>query len=808
MKKYPSRSNLAHAVSLINNRGTKVLGASFLAISASTVFAQSDASYSPSMSLEEIIVTARRKDESLQDVPQTVNAVNADTLSELNITNFKDMQNLVPGVSLDSGVNGYTTSAAMRGVGFAVESNTAPTVEFYLNDAPVESNQIFTQVFDVGQVEVLRGPQGTIRGRSAPSGAITVTTRSVNLDDVEGYVNATATDQGGTNYQGAVNVPVIDGKLGFRIAGVVDENEVNQVESVFNDTKPDSDISGFRATVGFAPTENFDGKLMYQKITKDVVSFTQFTGYNDGSTLPHHDFGSIQSEDRKGISATAAHIENEIEATTLNLNWVLGDHMLSYVGQYSEFQSYSNDPVDKTNYIYSSGDGSFSLGPDLVADQRDEWFQNLDLYQEQVSHEIRFSLDEPYKGLFDYTVGIFYQEIKGVNKLNGNQILSADLHPALSFLNPDPVTGAYILSPEIYRPDLTEEISAFASLTFYLGSATEITAGARKIYAREWNYTEVAGAVLDAPEQKEDDVIWNIAASHRFSDELMVYSNVGTSFRLAPMDSLGINPLPTPDANMSQLVGKRDPETSISYEVGVKLDFLDRRGRLNVAYYYQDFDNYLYYSKETQYFGTNGIEAFRFTSNADAVVQGIDLDASFQVTPSWSVSAIGSWNDSELKGPIPCNDGDQDGSPDFLNTSLDANHQVALCDTGASASSIPDWSATLRSEYFVPVGDSMEGYLSGIYSYYPENDNKHLRTTIDSYGLLNLYVGLRDSEGRWDVQLFAKNALDEEVVTAFEDLQFGSGGTLANYLGDSGYYQTQLNSPREIGLNVRYNFGL
>ncbi|NHO66731.1 TonB-dependent receptor [Aestuariicella hydrocarbonica] len=779
----------------------------FTVVAAEEPGPQRDAGSQYSMVLEEVVVTARRKFESLQDVPQTVNAVSADTFQDLNILNFEDMESVVPGISLESGSNGYTTSASMRGVNFTVESNVSPTVEFYLNDAPVESNHIFTQVFDVSQVEVLRGPQGTLRGRSAPSGAITVTTRDVNLNEFEGYLNGTATDQGASNYQGAINIPLIEGKAGLRLAAVLDENEVNQVNSLFNDADPDSDIKGFRATLGFEPLENLDGKLMFQRISKDLLSFTQFSGFNDATRLPHHDFGVIQAKDRQGLAATPSKIKNVNEATTLNLNWLVGGHVLSYVGSLSDYKTDSNAPSDEINYIYSSAGGSFPfLGSQAI--QQDEWFQQLDISRKQDSHELRISLEEPYKDFIDYTFGVFYQSQDVVVDLDSNTILSADFSSFLAFANPNPDTGAYIWTNSIHRPNGAEEISAFANLTLYPAVDTEVSAGIRQIHSRSWSRTEAAGLLLNDLEQDSDELIWNLSLSHRFNDAFMSYLNVGTAFRPAPMDTLGINPLPNPDTNMEKLVGARENETSISYEAGLKLDFMGGRGRINAAYYYQSFENYLYYSPSTQYFGTNGVEAFRFTSNADAVVQGIDLDASFQILPNWVVSGVFSWSNSELKDPVPCNDGNLDGQPDFLPASLNASYQVAVCDTGASASSTPDWTATIRTEYVTGFNDTMEGYIRGMYSYYPENDNKHLRTQIDNYGLLNLFVGVRDIEGRWDIQLFAKNALDEQTVTTLEDLQYGAGGTLANYLGDSGYYSTQVNAQREIGVNVRYNFGV
>src|SRR3546814_5528527 len=96
----------------------------------------------------------------------TVNAVPKETLQKLNIQKFEDVQSIVPGLTMSAGTTGYTTAATIRGASFQVESGSSPTVEFYLNDAPIQSNSLFNSMFDVGQIEVLRGPQGTQIGRA------------------------------------------------------------------------------------------------------------------------------------------------------------------------------------------------------------------------------------------------------------------------------------------------------------------------------------------------------------------------------------------------------------------------------------------------------------------------------------------------------------------------------------------------------------------------------------------------------------------------------------------------------------------
>ena len=138
----------------------------------------------------------------------------------------------------------------------------------YLNDAPVQSLFLYDSLFDAGQLEVLRGPQGTARGVSAPSGAITVTTRKPDVAESGGL----SKDGGPTvkNLQGGINVPVIPDKFALRLSGVADETEANGVKSIKRGASPEQDIHAGRL---FAATDNLSMEATYTRIDKTLQSF-------------------------------------------------------------------------------------------------------------------------------------------------------------------------------------------------------------------------------------------------------------------------------------------------------------------------------------------------------------------------------------------------------------------------------------------------------------------------------------------------------------------------------------------------------
>src|SRR5439155_18310827 len=220
-----------------------------------------------------IIITARRRAESLLDVPQTVAAVTNKDIQDLNLTKFEDISQLVSGLTLTSDSSGFNATANTRGVQFQVTAQGTPTMEMYLNEVPFEPNLVFQDHFDLGQIEVLKGPQGTLRGRSAPSGAMTITTRRPDLNEVGGSVSFLGTGHGGINTQVALGVPIIKDVLAIRVAGLIDQNDAGGVKSANNPTDPRARTQAGRITLRFEPTDTISAVVMYERLKRTIHDY-------------------------------------------------------------------------------------------------------------------------------------------------------------------------------------------------------------------------------------------------------------------------------------------------------------------------------------------------------------------------------------------------------------------------------------------------------------------------------------------------------------------------------------------------------
>ncbi|CAN7582902.1 TonB-dependent receptor [Phenylobacterium sp. LjRoot219] len=810
-------------------------GASLLAM-AQAAAAQAQPSAEPAVeaapesTLGEIVVTARRRSESLQQVPQVVNAVTSDALNKLSIQKFDDVQSVVPGLTLASSNTGYQSGASLRGVTFDVVSGADPTVAMYLNDAPVETNFLFQSMFDIGQIEVLRGPQGTTRGVAAPSGAITLTTRKPNLSEIGGYGSVTATDQHGRNVQGAISVPLIRDMLAVRVAGLLDQDDFDGVNSIHSGVAPRQVTSAVRTSVSFEPNDAINANIVWQHLDKKLDSFTQVTGPGNARNP------AIAPSDRVGVQDAPSNLRQHMDVVTAQLDSrVFGQH-LSYVGSYSHMKLSSRAAQD--------------LG-DLVPGV--EFFQRNNTLREQTTHEIRLASDPAPGRFLDYTVGAFYQwYITEAQISQPGTFLPGAFGPPGTF-NPAQFNPRYQVLAQIDVPNSYQETSFFGNLTAHLGENTELSAGLRHIVSITNDRTSLTSApgtiavqlpvpvpcalaglsassyagFCDAPvpggliqdlarRSTKRPTIYNVSLSHRFSRDFLVYANHGTSFRRG-VNQVGLFNAENDPALASVIF--LQPETSRSYEVGFKSTLFDGRARLNVALYRQTYNDLIFRTAPVPYLSTNGSSASvattNITANADAVVEGVDVDAAFQVTRELNISAAVSYSDGRVDNDqIPCRDANFDGVPDAgVPTVADfraAGTALAFCQSTGSVSQNPLWNATIQAEYVRPVADQVDGFVRGLFTYYPENNRQTPALAINPYSLLNLYAGVRSQDGAWEVSLFARNALKTDEITDQGVDPLRTSAVEAFYAaqtGASGYVRSAYTAPREVGVSLRYAFG-
>ena len=788
-------------------RNLAYAGVSVLALATPAFAAAPVAVETASSDSVDIVVEARRKSEGLQDVPLTVNAVTSEAVSKLNLRDFKEITSLVPGLSMANNANGIGTTSSVRGVNFDVNaSGNNGTIEYYVNDVPMSSAPLFQAIYDIAQIEVLRGPQGTLRGRASPSGSITITYKKPDLYEVGAYVNGTVNTIGGRNVNFGMGLPLIKGVLGLRLAGLYEAGEANRVRSINNGTNPDNQTRSGRVSLRFEPADWFQGAAMYQKTQADRTFFNQNASFSQFSAGAPASPLVINSGDLLSVANAPGVNTQWFDQVTWQASIAQLGQKLTYEGGHLVQHFMSFAPADAGRNFPTINTG-----------------QNTDSRGYSDSMEVRLQNEERIAGMFDYVIGYFEYSGNSPTNLGSPSILTIFGNPAGVSVTP------------VSRAGGSREESIYGNLTAHFGDATELSGGLRHIVYRAVGSLTVSGNVLAAAaeDSRFTNTIFNASLKHRFSPGFLAYATVGSSFRPG-ISATGDFSLARSALENSFIV--LPPETSKSYEFGIKADLFDKKVKLNLSVYQQDFKNYPYRSASGVYYqnftftGGSVVPAlgiFNFVAAVPVRVRGIEAELGYNVSKNFKLSGSLAYADGKINnGTIPCTDLNNDGVPDVLTTpptlaqiqaAAGANNLSACKVTQRSANASP-FSGNMQAEYTANLNPKLDGYIRGLFTFNggSVNDPSNAFDNRGSYGLLNLYTGIRDPKGAWEVSLFAKNITNSKTVlsvgngpdsTTFQALQPPTFRTAVAGSATSTYTDVTIVAPREFGITARFAFG-
>lgn len=776
-----------------------------------------------------IIVQARRRDETVQDVPAVVQAVTSDQINNLEFRRFEDVSSLVPGLSLEASLGGISGTATLRGVDFdarAAGSNT--TVEFYRNDAVIPNSGLFQALYDVEQIEVLRGPQGTLKGRASPSGSITVHTRKPDLFEAGGFGSATYAERDKYNVNGAINVPIIRDRLGIRIAGFTGENRGNLVRGLNLLTGAvDDDIydrtDAIRVSARAVPFDNdilildfnYEGIGRKQRFYRQVESFSEVSSSAPASPV------TISSKDFLGVDPLASTSQANLHIYNWQAQLNLFGQSLIYVGQ--DFSA-KTDFLDSQDFAGVITNSPFNGVP---------YANSTATVSKNKVHEVRLQNEERVFGMFDYVVG--YLNLKQNSPTSTTTLVGfAGPSPAPPAGFGDPfIDLAFLLRLPIDRYRESTEESFFGNLTAHIGESTEISGGARHITVRQNSGLLVNGSPLDAATDcrgfsdiancgpKSTKTIFSASAQHKFTDDIMAYASFGTSYRpgnvvVATVFS-GISPF------LNQFIRPTD-ETSKSYEIGLKTSWLNNTLRFNVTGFYQEFSNFalrpgspvvmladVYDAADTKALTSfNGLVV-----TADAKIKGMEAELNWVPSNNFNLSGVLSYTDGKIKDArFPCVDLNDDNVPDLTPPTAEqlfaevGGNQVDVCLSDTTPGSSPKWAASMIAEYSQALSLNAEGFVRGLMTFKGHSDGIGVNPLdqVNSYALFDLFLGIRDPEGSWSVTAYGKNILDTHRVLSRTDAPYATA-TRSGAFSGTNYVGVTSTQPREFGVTARIALG-
>jgi iron complex outermembrane receptor protein len=814
-------------------------------------FAQ-DAQADGATSESDIIVTARRSDERLQDVPVSVQVVSGDSLQKLAITSADELSKIAPGLTLVN--QGASTQVSLRGVSWRPGSGT-PATPIYFNEIGFDPGQTVASIFDVGQIEVLRGPQGTSRGAPSISGAITLTTKKPDLSEFGGYVQGFYGSANHWDVQAAVNLPVIKDVLAIRLATNIENSEGDRIYSVRTTVKPSVKDRSLRATVLLKPTDTLSFQAMYQRRKTDIMRFTQVEGTGSpgapaSATAFFGTLGAIPANfngpaltlaQRASVQDAPSIDPQHVDLLTINANWEVFGQKLSYnFGKQFNRQFASFTTSDPLNML--PGFESYTSP------------ENISVPAFRI-HEVRLSGDRVGGSPISYDIG-WYSKDSGGQGIN----FRAPTYLAGAFGAPNALPGTVTTPNPAYVLNSLTNIrigqtfdSFYGNLKINLGEKTELSGGLAHVkdrvrvnlniqtFAARTSVSPYNVVILSVPAafrpffptcesisaslitsptyagvcdspipngvgnstQNNDDkystTLYNFSLSHKFTDDLMVYATTGSSFRTG-LPAINNNGLP---ANLVTPL----PEKAKSYELGVKASF-GQNLRVNAAVFQIDYGNQLTTFEGVPYFNTisnrTALTSLAFYRNVDSRVRGFELEVAAKPTDNLSLGANLSYSQIKSRGgTVPCND---PARP------ITAANPINFCPSleGQVLNQDAPFNATVNGAYTVPLG-SLEGYFRFNLSIKGNNPNFGNFPTAGvfrptpSYAILDLYAGITGQENVWELGFFAKNVTNKQV-------ELSRTATLNNIyspyaVAPSGYNTVRTSLPRELGVSLRYSFG-
>ncbi|MEH6583364.1 MAG: TonB-dependent receptor [Halioglobus sp.] len=723
--------------------------------------------------LEEIIVTAQKRVESLADTPLTINVVTGEALDEYGIFSFNQLSDMTAGLSISG--SHFDTDIATRGLGTNLTAAVSPRVTTYMDGTYIaQERNLFSGLFDLQQLELLRGPQGTLYGKSSPAGAITIRTTNPNLENMDGFLRQTFNDQNGSNTQVAASLPLIKNELGLRISGLYDDNENSDVYNRTLDKNAQNKTKAYRLVMLWEPTGDFDARLSWHHIEDDVDADPVVEG------------AGLDFDDRVALAEFDSTYTNTGKFLILETNY-----------------TFSNDWVGTFSYSYQDASIDRYFDQDATDVQAREQF--VPSPTENSIYEMRVaSQDNDFWG---WTVGAYYGDASSKTGVNATTYVFDPRIPG-TVVRAD-TTSTALLASEDWALFSHNSINVSENGTLTVGLRyTDSTRDAEQPFLTNAYLLTAAGEVLvrssetdgilpEVQHLSDDAVTGSLKYQHDLNDHLMAYGAFDTGWRDGSANIAG-NPQPP-------VFGAFDSEDSYNLEFGFKWRLWEGRGMLNFATYYQLYDQFQYQAAGVSYRDADGtISLADPVVNVDeAISYGFDSDFAVLISERWNLSSSVSFNRTELTDAetVPCTTGEPVGEQLWSFNTCDL--------TGEKAGGLPEWSANIASEYWGGVASiSSEWYLRGLLNAETEYYSPTFREDLDSYVTLDLYLGLRSVGRAWDTSLWVKNITDESAKLkdrSLPDIPDYENGVMMS----SPYVEIRRQlAPRTIGVTFNYNFGL
>ncbi|TXS95841.1 TonB-dependent receptor [Parahaliea maris] len=743
---------------------------------SSVLFAQES-----NFALEEVIVTAQKREQTLRDVPSSVSAISKNYLQDSVSKSFNDLGNLVSGIEISGASDGFTPAIRIRGIGTNANSGVPPSVGIFLDEIPLADIGIaFTNINEVERVEVLKGPQSTLFGRSVSSGAIVINTVKPEHGANDGYIETNVGNNGLMQFYAGGNLSLGDA-VAIRGSGYSTEGDGQVYNVMSGDTGEQTDNHGGRIQVSINLTDNFNANLSYEKhkLFAQGTAAT-VTEYGDGSEILALSTGAelrpFDKFSRKKQDYLENHRDSDTEIASARLEWVLDDTWsLTSLTAYQDWARVVDSSESEPNIAFDS-----ILGPQPYQ------FGVTTLAAESLSEEFRVLYDGDWLTSVN---GIFYSDSRNVNMAQLARPITVAV-PSLGYI-------ALVSGPDID----TQEFGIFSHNTISLSDRTQLTVGLRySDIEREGAASTTIGGGQFLPLQNpaivpvatakpvEQTASWDalsggLSLSYDLTEAFTIYGNYGRGFKAGNFSNQQVI------GSTANPVDPFDEEFADSLEIGFKSVLLNNSLSWNGAVFVQEYTDY-------QVGIVDPITAISVVSNAGEVrVEGVETDFRWRVLEQFVVDGSVSYIDSRFES--------------YENAPCTRPQYAAIACTGPSGTqdlsgtrvnNTSPWTANLNMTWQDSFANGMGWHLRGEAIF---RDDRIYASDLDpdtkapSYYAFNASFGLTSPSQAVEGILWVKNLTDEDYLV---DIRSNSDGiTRAGLRVSPGLERT-------YGIDLRYNF--
>jgi iron complex outermembrane recepter protein len=680
-------------------------------------YKSSETSSSPA-TLEEIVVTAQKRNERLLDVPSSIIALSGETLQDQHLTRLEDYVARVPGLTFASNGAGYQ-QLVIRGISTGSAGN--PTVATYIDNAPVgwstsaSNGELMTQNLDsndIQQIEVLRGPQGTLYGADNLGGLIKYDLASPNLQQWGGrlWVDAVDVPDGGSGYaaRGRVSIPVIADQLAMLVSGFTREDPGFIKDAALGLRNLNTTLThGGRAALLWRPADNLSLRLSAMSNDRSIGGTTEEDV--DPVTL-----GAVYGDLQQRRAASTGAVISRFRLYTFGVDWSLDGLKLAATTSYGTLHQVNAQ--DLTNYFQPAFATLFGTDLGYAIHDADD--------QTKLSQEVRLEfatgehLDWRLGGFFTHEIGSVFEYTNTF----------------------DPVTGAPVAVSELIEHAVTSstfiEYAGFGEVTYHLTKQLDITGGLR--YARNdqsigQNYM---GLIIGPPVNTHTDsgngaTTFQFSPRYKLNDNLMAYGRIASGYRPGG-PNYPTNP-PTPLTY--------SPDRDTNYEAGFKASLPQQRLSFDLALFYMDWK-----SIQLPLITPLGLNYIGNASSASS--RGLEASFAYMPLAGLSLSGAASYTDAHLTSAIPSG---------------------AVGAAGDSLPYSPHWKGSLYADYNFPSIGRWAPFVGGSYVFTAAEQANFAsspaapRIRLPAYQTVDGRAGVHDE--RWTLQVFVENLANKRSIT-------------------------------------------